>query len=187
MVSEAIRLDTRTPKTATEAARSLCALGCEHLRRADQIIRKRKNTSHYTRLTWDGNTVQRASHLPSSLSNFRPSVKNEGVHVWEPLCQPELSGVKVALMAGFIIRLVTIQSNNPEVVALFKLQLRYLGQLPNEAICGCDTRLPPSIYQTTIPQLKAWVAASRGVDCGIMAVDMFDSQFFILVVLFAFT
>ena len=110
-----------------------------------------------------------ASHLPSSLSNFRPSVKNKGVYVWEPLCQPEHFGVNNALMAGFIIRLVIIQSNNPEVVALcrqtlLKLQLRYPGHLPNEAICGCDTRLFPSIHQTTIPQLKAWVATLRVVD-----------------------
>ena len=55
MVNEAIWLDTRKPKT--EAARSLRSLGREHLRRADQIIRKRKSTSDYTRLTWGGNTV----------------------------------------------------------------------------------------------------------------------------------
>ena len=118
MVNEAIQLDTRSPNFATEAARSLRALGCEHLSRADQSIRKRKNTSDYIRLIWDGNIVQCASHHPSSLSNFRPSVKNKGVHAWEPLCQPELSSVNVALMAGLIIRLVTIQFNNPEVVAL---------------------------------------------------------------------
>ena len=169
MTNYAIEFDTRTPESATRAARTLRALGCEHLRRADKIIRKRKNTTDYTRLPWDGNTVQCASHLPSSLSHFRPSIKTEGVDVWEPLCQPELFGVNAALMAGFIIRLVTIQSNDPEVISLSweafkKLRIRYAGPLPDEAIRGCDTRLPPSIYQTTIPQLKAWAAASSGVD-----------------------
>lgn len=45
--------------------------------------------------------------------------------------------------------------------SLLKLQLRYPGQLPDRAIEGCDIA---AIYKTTIPKIKAWVAASRGVD-----------------------
>lgn len=44
------------------------------------------------------------------------------------------------------------------------LQRQFPGQFPDEAIRGCDTRLPSSIFETTITDLKAWVAASREVE-----------------------
>lgn len=77
---------------------------------------ERANILDYGRVPCCGSDIHCTSLLGWSLAHFQNCVKTEGLHVREPNGGAVCSGVNVALMAGFIVRLVTIQNLNLEAI-----------------------------------------------------------------------